>query len=50
MSEKLKELYNALYVASHSGRIDEEFLQYVDRLQDEIQKLENEETKVPGQP
>lgn len=49
MNEKLKKLYNELYAASHSGRIDEEFLEYVDRLQDEIQKLE-EETKVPGQP
>jgi hypothetical protein len=42
MSKKLKELYIALNNAMNSGRIDEEYLQYIDRLQDEIQALENQ--------
>jgi|688.fasta_scaffold30044_3 hypothetical protein len=48
MSKKLKELYIALNNAMNSGRIDEEYLQYIDRLQDEIQALENQ-TQEPMQ-
>lgn len=48
MTEKLKKLYLDLQYAMNSGRIDEDYLQYIDYLQDEIQKLESQ--KVAGQP
>lgn len=48
MTEKLKKLYLDLQYAMNSGRIDEDYLQYIDYLQDEIQKLEAQ--KVAGQP
>ena len=44
----LEKLYIALQKAMNSNRIDEDFLQYIDYLQDEIQKLETQ--KVAGQP
>jgi hypothetical protein len=52
MLKKLNKLYLDLQYAMNSNRIDEEFLQYIEYLQDEIQKLETqiEETKVAGQP
>jgi len=52
MAERLKKLYLDLNEAMNSGRIDEKFLQYIDYLQDEIQRIEEtlEAQKVAGQP
>jgi hypothetical protein len=52
MPKRLKELYLALQKAMTSSRLDEDYLQYIDSLQDEIQKIEEtlESQEVAGQP